>query len=98
MKFNVNEKRLEERDLTIDERLLFMGQESDLLAFRDLLAWFMVDVDGNYLPEAIAKRTVGGFRKAELAEAGKLFWAGVRQMLVPKESASSSKPDSDTTA
>jgi hypothetical protein len=88
--FSVTEERLEERDMTIDERLLLMGAGRNLEAMRDILAWFLTDVEGKYLPEGEAKRLVGKVKRSEIGEVWGDFQSALVAMLLPKATASSS--------
>jgi hypothetical protein len=88
--FSVTEERLEERDMTIDERLLLMGAGRNLEAMRDILSWFVTDAEGKYLPEGEAKRLVGKVKRSEIGEVWSAFQSALVAMLLPKATASSS--------
>ena len=93
MRFVITRDRLNE--MTLDELAgledMLHGQtgEVSLKGMRDLLARFVVDEKGEYLPDEAAKRTVGSVPVSQLQEIAGEFVKAFKDGVLPPENGGS---------
>jgi len=88
MRFRVTPERLEA--LTIDQmaalEAVTFGENVRLAVLRDVLAHFVAGADGDWLPAAEARQTVGALTIGALQQVAGDFAAALKETLLPPTS------------